>query len=134
MNVAGKVVGRKKPFDSYPLPLLEPYTDLRGLLEGVIKHEVEGFNTHQQAQQTLRLLTEADLSTLEQTGKATSGLREFKQFVEVERALEVALQAFEDGLYFVFIDDAQIEKLEQTLELREDSQILFLRLTALVGG
>ncbi|MBC7645993.1 MAG: hypothetical protein H7095_02615 [Pseudopedobacter sp.] len=95
---------------------------------------MEGFNSREQAQQTLGLLTEADLSTLEQTGKATSGLREFKQFVEVERALEVALQAFEDGLYFVFVDDAQIEKLEQTLELREDSQILFLRLTALVGG
>lgn len=44
------------------------------------------------------------------------------------------MQAFQDGLYFVFVDDVQIEALEHGLELREDSQILFLRLTALVGG
>jgi len=49
-------------------------------------------------------------------------------------ALKTALQAFEDGLYFVFIDRVKIEKLDDKIDLNEKSELMLLRLTALVGG
>jgi len=46
----------------------------------------------------------------------------------------VALQAFEEGLYFVFIDEVQQANLDSEVFLKMDSKVVFLRLTALVGG
>jgi hypothetical protein len=44
------------------------------------------------------------------------------------------LQAFEDGLYFVFIDEVQQTNLDSEVFLKANSKVIFLRLTALVGG
>jgi hypothetical protein len=67
-------------------------------------------------------------------GKVDSGGSELDQKVEAQPAVEVALQAFEDGLYFVFVDDNQIEDLDAMVALKPTSQLLFLRLVPLVGG
>ena len=45
-----------------------------------------------------------------------------------------ALQAFEDGLYLVVIDDVEYRDLEKQVFLKDDSRITFIRLTMLTGG
>ena len=67
-------------------------------------------------------------------GKVSSGGSELNQIVDVGKAVETALQAFEDGFYLVFIDDRQQEDLQATVALTSSSELLFLRLTPLVGG
>ena len=54
--------------------------------------------------------------------------------VSVEEATRTALLAFTDGLYQVFIDDDQIEELDQRVRVRHRSRLTFLRLVALAGG
>ncbi len=67
-------------------------------------------------------------------GKLEAGGSELDQKVEADAAVEVALQAFKDELYFVFIDDDQIEHLDAKVVLKPTSQLMFLRLVPLVGG
>jgi hypothetical protein len=67
-------------------------------------------------------------------GKWIPARRNFQQSVDVEDAVAVALQAFEDGLYYVFIDDVQQTHLDGEVFLKSNSRVVFLRLTALVGG
>jgi hypothetical protein len=68
-------------------------------------------------------------------GKVDAGGREGASAEVDERAaVETALLAFEDGLYFVFVDDAQQESLDGEVRLRPDSRVTFLRLVALAGG
>ncbi|MEM8780128.1 MAG: hypothetical protein AAGF26_14900, partial [Cyanobacteria bacterium P01_G01_bin.49] len=67
-------------------------------------------------------------------GKVDMGGKDYEQDVDIDGAIETALQAFEDGFYYVFIDDEQIETLDQLVVLKENSQLLFLRLVPLVGG
>lgn len=67
-------------------------------------------------------------------GKVDPGERDLQQEVSVDQAIAVALQAFEDGLYFVFIDDVQQTQLDSEVFLKADSKVMFLRLTALGGG
>jgi hypothetical protein len=67
-------------------------------------------------------------------GRVDAGERNVPQSVDAEEAVAVALQAFEDGLYFVFIDGVQQTQLDSEVFLKSNSKVLFLRLTALVGG
>ena len=48
--------------------------------------------------------------------------------------MERAAQAFADGLFLVFVDDAQLETLDDPVEVRPESTVRLVRLTALTGG
>ena len=64
------------------------------------------------------------------SGGSAVGLQE----IDVEAAVGTALQAFEDGLYFVVVDDQQQRDLDRQVFLRPDSRVTFIRLTLLAGG
>ncbi|AZI45147.1 hypothetical protein EHF33_19320 (plasmid) [Deinococcus psychrotolerans] len=82
----------------------------------------------------LRVLTERDISGGAATGRISVAPQERGGTVTVEDATQNALRAYRDGLYYVFVDDKQIESLNEPLALRPDSTLLLLRLTALAGG
>jgi len=67
-------------------------------------------------------------------GKVDSGGRDLNQEVDEEEAVGVALQAFEDGLYLVIIDDREYRELDAEVFLQPESRITFLRLIMLAGG
>jgi hypothetical protein len=49
-------------------------------------------------------------------------------------AIENAMLGFTDGLFVVFINDEEIRSLDSAVELNEDSQVTFVRMTFLSGG
>ena len=51
-----------------------------------------------------------------------------------EQEMQRALRGFEEGRFFITVNGFQPESLDQHLLLTEYSQVLFLRLTPLVGG
>lgn len=57
-----------------------------------------------------------------------------KKPVNSVSAVKTALQAFEAGRFFVFFNDNQYETLEAKVTLTPNSEIIFLRLTPLMGG
>lgn len=71
---------------------------------------------------------------MKETGKMGFGQVYNTETVDVEKAVQDALQAFEDGLYFVFVDDKKIDKLDDNIDLKAHSKVFFLRLVALTGG
>ncbi len=50
------------------------------------------------------------------------------------KAAEQPLDAFERDLYLVVVDGSRVERLEERLHLREDTQVRFWRLVPLAGG
>ena len=62
------------------------------------------------------------------------GGREEEPDVDPEQAVETALLAFQDGLYYVFVDEQQVTELDAPVPLRAASRLMFLRLVALAGG
>jgi hypothetical protein len=139
LTISGKVMGKTRPtFTDWELTLpqdIEPADlSLRSLLTHLVRAEVSAFETRQSQRRLLRILSPEQIQLGLEQGKVESGGSELDQKVEVDKAIEVALQAFEDGLYFVFIDDEQIEGLDAIAPLTSNSQLLFLRLVPLVGG
>ena len=47
---------------------------------------------------------------------------------------EVARDGFCQGAFLILVDDRQMEHLEQPITIEADTEIVFLRLTPLVGG
>jgi hypothetical protein len=146
ITVEGKVLGQRRlPFAPWTLPLEaveagsaehRPAFTLRHLIGLVVAAEVAAFRERQDARRVVRVLTEREIDADAARGKvAPGGSNEAEPAApDPADALHTALQAFRDGLYYVFVDDAQRTDLDEEIELRPDSRLLFLRLVALAGG
>ncbi|PYE54154.1 hypothetical protein [Deinococcus yavapaiensis] len=134
MIVEGKVVGSRAVFDSVPLHVQRSPATLRTLLEDLVRQEVERFNDRQERQTLLHVLSERQLVDGASRGKVVSGGQEQAQHAAVDDAVHVAIRAFRDGLYFVFLDERQLEDLDEELQVTNASTLLLLRLTPLAGG
>lgn len=54
--------------------------------------------------------------------------------IDAAQAVKTALKAFEAGRYFILFNDTQYEDLDEKVVLTPDSEVVFLRLTPLIGG
>jgi hypothetical protein len=141
MTIAGKALGRRKPlFADWSIPLPpdlsgDEGTTLRKLIDVVVRGEVAAFRQRQQDRQLWRVLTSREVEAGAERGKVAPGPSEVPaQAVDEEQAVGTALQAFEDGLYLVVIDEVEYKSLDQQVFLNPDSRVTFIRLTLLAGG
>jgi len=141
ITVTGKSLGqRQKLFSDFSIPAAPEHGEeggmtLRKLISRIVTEQVKQFKERQDQRQFLRVLTERQIAESAEKGKIESGESEVgKQKVDVEEAVGTAHEAFEDGLYFVIVDDEQIEKIDQQVYLKPDSRVTFIRLTPLAGG
>jgi len=136
--VEAKRIGQRRPiFSGWRIDLPESSGDhirLRDLITRVVLEEVEAFQKRQQERLLARVLSPAEIEAGRIKGKIDSGERDLQQQVDPDEAVGVALQAFEDGLYYVFIDGVQQTNLDSEVFLQPESQLTFLRLVALAGG
>lgn len=141
LTVSGKALGRKRPlfsdFSVSPPPGLEgdDGVTLRNLIDHVVRAEVEAFRQRQRDRIELRVLTAREIDEGLEKGKIEAGGSEVGlQEVDVEAAVGTALQAFEDGMYLVVVNEHQQTALDRQVFLRPDSRVTFVRLTLLAGG
>lgn len=139
LTLSIKMLGKKHPvLESISFQLSNQFPDtptLQDLLTELVTQQVEQFNvSHTTEENLLPYLSESNISEQADRGKVGFGAVYNDKTVLLANALKTALLAFEDGLYFVFIDRVKIEKLDDAIELNEDAELMLLRLTALVGG
>ena len=81
-------------------------------------------------------LIEAESEEME--GKAAAGKVGFEANYNGRPAAETeaiinALQSYEDGIFRIFLDDAELGELSSSVQLKEESTLTFIRLTMLSG-
>ena len=54
--------------------------------------------------------------------------------IDWKKQFEKATEAFERNGFFILVDDRQAETLDEEIELRQGTQVSFVRLMPLVGG
>jgi hypothetical protein len=148
ITVEAKVIGRHQPAVSgWRVPLPEPPAGedgrgdgalrLRELLAAIVRQEVTAFRQRQEERRLACVLSPDAIQQGAIAGKIDmGGPREARTGDEVDEdaAVAVALQAFEDGLYVVFLDGRQHDDLDAPVWPRPDSTLTFIRLVALAGG
>ena len=139
ITVQGKAIGQRRPL--FPEFTLEAPTTwaasgaptLRDLIAQTVLSEVEAFRERQAERSLLGALTQAEISQGLMKGKVVSKGAE-PQNVDSKEAVQHAIQAFEDGVYYVFVDEDQQTDLEAPVSLLPESRVTYLRLVALAGG
>ncbi len=110
------------------LELQSDRVSVRDIIEARVVAEVEKYNA--QAGEYFNGLvqpTEAE--------RTLNGFRmRDRKFVDPEKQVYVALDAFQKNSYFVLVDDQQVESLTQEVQIRPNSSVSFVQLVPLVGG
>ena len=81
----------------------------------------------------LKPLSEAELEAMSKVGKIAFGELFNKKEADCDEAVSNALKAYEDGLFRIFIDEAEAGSLNDSIEIRDDSVVTFIKLTMLAG-
>ena len=113
--------GSRKELGRHPFTFDEAPSTLRQLLTEFTLHGLR------EAQTVVR-----DFPLTEE-GRVKFASRYGENHDTPERALQVMLQAFADGLVRIFVDGEEVTDLDAALSLKEGSEVVFLRLTFLAG-
>ncbi len=81
----------------------------------------------------LKPFSEAELEAMSEVGKIAFGELFNKKEADPDEAVGNALKAYEDGLFRIFIDEAEAGSLNDSIEIRDDSIVTFIKLTMLAG-
>ncbi|HCL04143.1 MAG TPA: hypothetical protein DHW61_17335 [Lachnoclostridium phytofermentans] len=136
MNIYLKIksVGKRRPIlenTLYTLP--DDITTLRQLIETVVRQEVEKYNNRGIDNMLVPFLTESEISDQSTAGKIGFGRIYSDKKADFEKAVETALQGFEDGLFRIIIGDMEATELDEPLTIHENDILTFIRLTFLAG-
>jgi len=135
MIVEARVVGQRSEIADREVPVsVSDATTLRAVLREVVSLELDEYVERQNNRSLLRILTPADLAIGSQSGRYRTEPRPIQPGPTLEQALARALEGFTDGLYFVFLNDRQIEDLDAPMRVDEETRLRFVRLVALAGG
>jgi hypothetical protein len=107
---------------------------LRELITRIVLSEVETFEKRQEQRRLTMVLSPAQIERGLEEGKVDMGGHDLKQPIQPEAAVGTALQAFEDGLYLVVIDNVEQRDLDAQIYIQPGSRVTFIRLVFLAGA
>jgi hypothetical protein len=136
LTIQAKIIGRRGPaLQPLLLEVPGPIPSLRQLLAAIVQQQIAEFLERKQQATFLRVLSQAQLDEGAEAGRILSGDPDRQHPApDPQQSLQAVLTAFGDGLFYVFLDDVQIESLDETIQIQESSHILFARLIPLAGG
>ena len=130
INVKG--LSRKKVIHQEEIELTDKISTTKDLITELVKINVEKFNKKIDDKDILSIMTNEYIAEAARSGKIGDEVHGDKK-AYLEKALDTAYLALEDGLYCIFINDEQSEKLDDNLNLKDGDILTFIRLTMLAG-
>ena len=130
VNVKG--LSRKKVIHQEELELKDKISTTKDLITELVKINVEKFNKKIDERDILSIMTNENIAKAARIGKIGDEVHGDKK-ANLKKALDTAYLAFEDGLYCIFINDEQTEKLDNSLNLKDGDILTLIRLTMLAG-
>ena len=130
INVKG--LSRKKVIHQEEVELKNKISTTKDLITELVKINVEKFNKKIDEKDILSIMTNENIAKAARIGKIGDEVHGDKK-ANLKKALDTAYLAFEEGLYCIFINDEQTEKLDDSLNLKDGDILTLIRLTMLAG-
>ncbi|MEN7551591.1 hypothetical protein AAG747_26995 [Rapidithrix thailandica] len=137
VNYSVKQMGKKHPLITTRSIEIEEIGEsplLKVLIEAVVRQQVKAYNERKAEKTLVDYLKPSDINEQKEQGKVGFGDFENDNQADEEKAIATALQAFEDGIFCVFVDEEQVGSLQDTVTLQPESILYFIRLTFLSGS
>ena len=129
-----KTAGSRKPvFAKIPYEIPDTVSSARELITSLVQIEVERYNQKNADDTLIKYLTKEQIEEQAQTGKVSFGRVYSDKKADPEKAIENALQCYQDGLVRVFRNDQELERLEESVYFAPGDEITLIRLTFLAG-
>lgn len=122
---------RKNTVDKVAFSYEREPEDLRELIGETVKICVGDYVDRMDRGEAV--LSKEQIEDMSQIGKIAFGIVYGEKKPDVQKAVETAVQGFEDGLFRVFLGGRELENLDEKVEFAEGNVITFIRLTMLAG-
>lgn len=124
---------RKNSITKIPYKLEGTPETVKELITEVVKVCVIEYNQKLENKEILTILSHQEIEEKAEVGKIGFGILYGENQAALEEALENAVQSFEDGLFRIFIGEEEVKTLNQNIQLEEQSELTFVRMTMLSG-
>lgn len=124
---------RKNAIVQVPYELEHSPVTVRELIEEMVCVCVRDYNERMENRELLKQLSLEEIEEQAAGGKVGFGVNYGEKPAEEKKAVENALQCFEDGIYRIFCGERQLLELDERLALEEGSELTFVRLAMLAG-
>jgi hypothetical protein len=129
-----KSLGKRRPaLAKQILELPETTRTLRLLIENMVELQVEAYRERKDAAEMLVYLMPEDIDAQGAAGKVGFGAVHGEGIPDLSEAKGAAILAYEDGLYRVFLNDKELDQLDEPLSIEDDANVTFIRFTMLAG-
>jgi len=132
VSLSIKMLGKRRLIiEKKLLPLTVDFQEqptLVNFLRLVVKQKVYSFNDKVMTTNLRPYLEGSTVKEMANHRKVSLGEIQQKKQVDVEQDLAIALQAFEEDLFLVLIDGAKLDKLDQIIRFKDNSEVVFLRM------
>lgn len=141
-----KQLTKKRPFiNAQPLEIAGEYGthyDLKEFLTAIVTQQVGVFNqkiedntvANASHKNLFTFFEETELTAEAETGRVRFGAIYNDKKADLDKAIETVLLAFYDGLIVIFVDERQLEKLDDKVKFNENTVVTLVRLTFLSGS
>lgn len=123
-----KNVIENKKFSVDPVP-----STTAELIIAIVIRQVQEYNERLEQIDLLKYLTEEEIKKKSVSGKISFQVNYNGMAANAQKAVYNALQSFEDGIFRVFLNDRELESLNDAICLKEEDTLTFIRLTMLAG-
>lgn len=124
---------RKNKIDKKEYEIKGKIETVKDLLREFVTINVKEFNEGLTENDVVPYLTDEKINDLSDAGKISFGVDYNGKEQDLEKAIESALQSYEDEIYRVFVNDEELGKINDKLDLQENDELTFVRLTMLAG-
>jgi len=129
-----KSPARRRPvLQQIPYTIPDNTSSLRQLIEAIVLQEVEAYNSRELENMLIPFLTAEEIVDQSVADKVDFGRQYSDKKADPDKALQTAIQDFDDRLFRVLAGEEEITSMDAPLNLSEDDTLTFIRLTFLAG-
>lgn len=127
-----KIGGRNKKIEKRDFYLENTPKTTRELIVEVVKTSVENY-IHEK-DKVIDYLELNEIKDKAQIGKITNSQVYDDRLPDLQSAIDNALLSFEDEIVRIFLEDVELKNLDEKINLKENSNLTFIKMTMLSGG
>lgn len=134
IKITTKQLGKKRSkITDADFELKNKPSTLRELIKEAVHTCVSEYNMRVTQSEATKPLTDEELDDMSEIGKIAFGINYGGKLADEDKAFEVAVQAFEDGLVRIFKEDDELTGLDEGICVKENDRFTFIRLAFLAG-
>lgn len=107
---------------------------LRQLITEAVSTCVKQYNLRIENGEKAKPITQQQIEDRAELGKIAFGINYNGKKADLQTAIDTAILGFEDCLFKVFVGEDDIESLDEEIEITENADVTFIKMTMLSGA